>query len=76
MANAAAAALGDEGQQLRKLLDDPAASYSRRFREFRKRIEPRRPELPHALADNLTRDAIADLIRVTRNAAGHPTERR
>jgi hypothetical protein len=59
--------------RLRQLLDNPSTTYYRRFSEFRKRIEPRRSELPEGLADNLTLDAVADLFRVTRNAAGHPT---
>lgn len=43
--------------------------------EFRKRIEPVRQGLPDGLADALTLDAIADLIRLTRNEVGHPTRR-
>lgn len=35
-----------------------------------------RPQLPENLADTLTLDAVADLLRVTRNDAGHPTGRR
>lgn len=44
--------------------------------EFRKRIESVRRELPNGLADALTLDAIADLIRLTRNEVGHPTGRK
>jgi hypothetical protein len=40
------------------------------------RIEPVRPDLPDGLADSLALDAIADLIRLTRNEVGHPTGRR
>ncbi len=67
------AATGDDAAPLRKLLENPNATYYRRFVEFRKRIEPRRKDLPSGLADSLTLDAVADLLRVTRNAAGHPT---
>lgn len=49
------------------------ASYFALWSEFRKRIEPNRRNLPEDLADSLTLDAIADLIRVTRNEAGHPS---
>ncbi|WP_269433557.1 hypothetical protein [Nonomuraea sp. SBT364] len=31
-----------------------------------------RPTLPDDLGDNLTMDAVADLLRITRNEAGHP----
>jgi hypothetical protein len=73
LAAAFVVAEGDDAAPLRKLLQNPNSTYHRRFVEFRKRIEPRRKELPPGLADNLTLDAVADLLRVTRNAAGHPT---
>jgi hypothetical protein len=73
IADAFAAAAGSDGEQLRKLLDNPRSSYFQRFTDFRKRLEPHRADLPEGLADNLTLDAVADLLRVTRNAAGHPT---
>jgi hypothetical protein len=63
----------DRGESLRKLLDNPASSYHRRFLELRKRLEPIREQLPEGLADGLTLDAVADLLRVTRNSAGHPS---
>ena len=53
----------------------PRANYFALWTEFRKRIEPARKELPDGLADALTLDAIADLIRLTRNEVGHPTGR-
>ncbi|GAA4756468.1 hypothetical protein GCM10023328_45300 [Modestobacter marinus] len=62
-----------DSPQMRKLLTNPASSYYKRFEEFRKRLEPIRSDLPTGLADNLTLDAIADLLRVSRNDAGHPT---
>lgn len=52
------------------------SNYFTLWTEFRKRIEPVRQELPNGLADPLTLDAIADLIRLTRNEVGHPTGRR
>lgn len=51
------------------------SNYFALWTEFRKRIEPARQELPDGLADALTLDAIADLIRLTRNEVGHPTGR-
>ena len=58
-----------------KELDKPRSNYFALWTEFRKRIEPVRQELPNGLADPLTLDAIADLIRLTRNEVGHPTGR-
>jgi hypothetical protein len=51
-------------------------NYFALWTEFRKRIEPIRQDLPDTLADAFTLDAIADLIRLTRNEAGHPTGRK
>lgn len=73
LAEAFAAAQGDRAESLRKLLASPGSFYSVRFREFRKRLEPIRGGLPPELVDVLTLDAVGDLLRVTRNAAGHPT---
>lgn len=50
-------------------------NYFALWTEFRKRIEPIRQVLPNRLADALTLDAVADLIRLTRNEVGHPTGR-
>lgn len=41
--------------------------------QFRKRFEPIREEMPDGLGDLLTLDSVGDLIRVTRNDAGHPS---
>ena len=60
---------------MRKELAKPRGNYFALWTEFRKRIEPIRQELPNGLADALTLDAIADLIRLTRNEVGHPTGR-
>lgn len=58
-----------------KELARPRINYFALWTEFRKRIEPVRQALPDGLADALTLDAIADLIRLTRNEVGHPTGR-
>ena len=58
-----------------KELAKPRSNYFALWTEFRKRIEPVRQDLPDGLADPLTLDAIADLIRLTRNEVGHPTGR-
>lgn len=60
-------------EKLDRLLSTQSATYHQRFSEFRKRLEPLRPSLPDGLADSITLDAVADLLRVTRNAAGHPS---
>jgi len=56
-------------------MENPRASQFSRFEELRKLLEPMRPELPEDLGDSLTLDAVADLLRITRNEAGHPTGR-
>lgn len=63
---------GHDGK-LGRLLLNPRSTYAARFEEFRKRLAPVRLELPHDLADVLTLDAVAELLRVTRNSVGHPT---
>lgn len=68
-------ALGSSADKLRQILENPKSSQHARFIEVRKRIEPLRPQLPDDLGDNLTMDAVADLLRITRNDAGHPTGR-
>jgi hypothetical protein len=64
---------GDAAKRLRRALENPRASQLSRFTEMRKQLEPIRSELPEGLADTVTLDAVADLLRVTRNEAGHPT---
>ncbi|WP_067826040.1 hypothetical protein [Actinomadura kijaniata] len=67
--------LGGTADKLKQALNNPKQSQHTRFLELRKRLEPLRPTLPDDLGDNLTMDAVADLLRVTRNDAGHPTGR-
>lgn len=75
MAEASIDWLQPSGITLEKILDDPRQPYIKKFEEFRKRIEPRKADLPDELADgmSLTFDAVLDLLRVRRNDAGHPT---
>lgn len=54
----------------------PRSNYSALWAGLRKRIEPVRHELPDRLADALTLDAIAGLVRLTRNGVGHPAGRK
>jgi hypothetical protein len=75
MAEASLNWLQSSGETLTKILADPRQPYVRKFEEFRKRIEPRKADLPDELVDgmSLTFDAVLDLLRIRRNDAGHPT---
>jgi hypothetical protein len=68
---------GEEASAAAKAISDEKKNYVTRFREFRKRVEPKKPMLPNELSSNMTLnlDAVADLLRVNRNDAGHPTGR-
>lgn len=68
-------AFPDGNERLAELLADERSTHFRRLAEFRKRFEPRWAEMPADLADAIVLDAVADLLRVTRNEAGHPTGR-
>lgn len=75
MAEASINWLQSSGIALKKILDDPRQPYVKKFEEFRKRIEPRKVDLPDELVDgmSLTLDAVLDLLRIRRNDAGYPT---
>ena len=73
MAEAFVASQPQAADKLGKMLTDPRSTYFQKFTELRKRLEPIRPSLPADLADTLTLDAVADLLRLTRNSAGHPS---
>lgn len=59
--------------KLRAAINNPRSSQNTRFEELRKALDPIRSQLPSGLADPLTLDAVADLLRITRNEAGHPS---
>ena len=76
LANAFASTLDDKQEKkFRVILDDPRKSYNGKFTEFRKRIEPRKKDLPNEFSDgmDLTLNSVLDLLRANRNDAGHPT---
>lgn len=75
LANSVVNALGSSAEKLRQVLDNSKSSQNARFQQLRARLEPMRNTLPDDLGDNLTMDAVADLLRITRNDAGHPTGR-
>ncbi|MBA8992155.1 hypothetical protein FHW23_003443 [Curtobacterium pusillum] len=75
MANSYAGSNVPGSTSMAKELARPRSNYFGLWTEFRKRIEPVRQTLPDGLADPLTLDAVADLIRLTRNEVGHPTGR-
>lgn len=56
-------------------LIEGSRNFVQKFVEVRSRLQSVRPQLPEAIADSLALnlDAIADLLRVNRNEAGHPT---
>jgi hypothetical protein len=66
-------ALGPSATKLRQAMENPRTSQAARFTALRAALEPHRGGLPQGLADNLTLDAVAELLRITRNDAGHPT---
>jgi len=64
---------GPAADKLRKIIENPRTSQNARFEELRKVLDSHRHQVPEGLADPLTLDAVTDLLRITRNAAGHPT---
>jgi hypothetical protein len=64
---------GPSAEKLRKAVENPRASQSARFEEARKLLDSHRGRVPEGLADSLSLDAVTDLLRLTRNDAGHPT---
>ncbi len=63
-----------ETRRLQSFLSDNA-SHNRRFDEFRKRLEPLRGTVPEGLADAITLDAVADLLRLTRRSGSSTGQR-
>jgi len=67
-----------EAVGFRRVFENPRQAYQAKFLEFRKRLEPHKPDLPLEFSESmaLTLDSVLDLLRIARNEAGHPTGRR
>jgi hypothetical protein len=66
---------GTPGTNLEKIIADTRRNYVQKFSEFRRRLDPLKPQLPGDLADaiDLQMNSVLELLRVSRNDAGHPT---
>jgi len=69
---------GEPAKKLRAMLENRRTSYITKLEEFQKRLTTAQSLLPRELSDNLDLDvtAVLQLIRLTRNDAGHPTGRK
>jgi hypothetical protein len=67
----------EESRRFLEVFEKPRQTYVAKFLEFRRRIEPLKNQLSDEFSDNmaLTLDSVLDLLRITRNEAGHPTGR-
>jgi len=67
--------LEGSGDGLQVILENPRQPYVNKFREFRKRLESRKLQLPTEIADKLsiTFDSLLDQYRLVRNEIGHPS---
>jgi hypothetical protein len=69
---------GKEAENLATILNNPRQFYVYKLQEFEKRLKASKGEIPQELAENLELQitAVLQLVRLTRNDAGHPTGRR
>jgi len=65
----------NEGRKYLETIDSQRQAYLAKFDSFRKKLQCKKNDLPDDLADglDLTMSAVADLLRIYRNDAGHPT---
>lgn len=68
---------GTPARNLKAMLENPRTFYVAKLEEFQKRLTAAKGQLPSVLSDNLDLNvtAVLQLIRLTRNDAGHPTGR-
>ena len=66
---------GSSGVKLGEILSKTGVPYTQKLNEFKKRLEPKRGEIPSEFIDgiDLTVSSVLDMYRVTRNDTGHPT---
>jgi hypothetical protein len=62
---------GSRATKLAQLLNGSTSRLAAQFEEMRKQLV--QMDLPEGLTDTLTLDAVADLLRISRNHVGHPT---
>jgi len=69
---------GRSADQLRAHLANRKTFYIAKLEEFQKRLAVAKPQIPGELSDSLDLyvNSVLQLIRLTRNEAGHPTSRR
>lgn len=69
---------GSNSDKLKTILENPRQFYVYKLEEFSKRLAVAKSSIPPELADNLELNltAVLQLIRLTRNDAGHPTGRK
>jgi len=67
--------LEGSGDGLKIILENPRQPYVNKFKEFRKRLESRKTQLPPEIADkiSITFDSLLDQYRLVRNDTGHPS---
>jgi hypothetical protein len=68
---------GKPAEKLKQMLENPRTFYVAKLEGFQKSLAAAKGSLPPELSDNLDLDvtAVIQLIRLTRNDAGHPTGR-
>src|SRR5205823_14447979 len=69
---------GKSAEKLEKVLENPRQFYVYKLQEFEKRITAVKRSLPPEFSENLELKftTVLQLIRLTRNDAGHPTGKR
>lgn len=69
---------GEEGRKYLETIDSQRQTYLAKFDSFRRKLVTKRNDLPEEIRDglDLTMSAVADLLRIYRNDAGHPTAKR
>lgn len=66
---------GESAENLRTILENPRQFYVYKLQEFDKRLRVAKAEIPQEFSENLELNitTVLQLIRLTRNDAGHPT---